>query len=349
MSTMTDSRFTALLDEVARHAPAFCHRDRAEAACRELGWTLTGKKIVISETPSGGRLFEEDDQYGKGDGQWQSLYIRIAVIEPENFRHHLDLATAIWGKPSWYTGYGDLVVCWAVGDDTIRQLALDEDGTLTLRVHLAEAEADQNWWLWKTQYHYPDFVDDDDLVLLDENDLAETSADEYEMTFTWTGHEGRGNAHGPAEIWSVYTPRHLRGILTDALRDVHLAMRALGPGPDPLRVEFFPATAESDAHARLELSPDDIRLSVDLTDATRDYLTAHDAFDLDGDTAERRWPATPDYFRIAATATVVSLHHIGLAIPVPGEDDDDNEEVVTMTTSGNPLPLSDFDLAITIG
>ncbi|MGX1804704.1 hypothetical protein ACWIGI_03240 [Nocardia sp. NPDC055321] len=351
MSAMTDRRFITLLDEVARHAPAFCDRDRVPAACHELGWTVTGQKLDIPETSSGGRLFEEDDPYDKGDGRWLSLSVPVATIDPERFRHHLGLATAVWGEPSWYSGYGELFACWATGDDTIRQLALSAAGALTLRVHLAEAEADRNRWLWKTRHHYPDFVGPDDRVLLDENDLAETSADEYEMTFTWTGHERRRSARGPAEIWSIYTPRHLRGVLADALRDVHLAVRALGPGPDPLRVEFAPV-ADGSGAARLELSRDAIRLSVDLTDATRDYLTAHDGFQLGGEIAERRWPAGSDYFRIAATATVVCLHHIGLGIPVASGgkagESGSRESAVVLSTSGSPLPLADFALAITI-
>ncbi|MFC9659794.1 hypothetical protein ACFVJ5_06110 [Nocardia sp. NPDC127606] len=330
MDTVPDAWFADLLTQLrASDFRAFTRLD-VEQVCGTAGWMLQGAGAVsIPGTPSGGHI--DDDHDPNADGEQRAhLSIAVATIEPEQFRHYLDLTVTTWGVPTWFSGLSELGVGWVDGD-ALRTLELSDRGTVSLRIESLDADARRRWWNWKTQYHYPDFVDEDDRIPDDEHDVAETSADDYDAGFTWSaGSAGRGS-----EIWSVYTLGHLRGLLTELLGSVHLAMRALGPGPEPLVLHFFDRDKTADRYAQLELSPTEIRLRAFTTEATRPHLDRLDFVDCGDGSATRMWPT--DQARAAATATVVFLHRVGLG-----------SQNLTMTESGNPLPIEHFSVDLQV-
>ncbi|MFD4458701.1 hypothetical protein [Nocardia sp. NPDC058480] len=332
MDTMPDGRFADLLTQLrASDFRTFVRAD-VEQVCRTAGWTLTYDGAVdIPHTPTGGRIRDDRDPYADGEQRTQ-LTIAVATIEPEQFRRYLDLAVATWGPPTWYCGLSDLGVGWVDGK-TLRTLGLSDWGGLFVRVESTDSDVNSRWWNWKTQYHYPDFVDADDRIPADEHDIEHNSADDYEVSFTWSaGSGGRG-----AEIWSVYTLGHLRGLLTDLLHSVHLAMRALGPGPEPLVLHFFDRDKTPDRYAQLELSPTEIRLRAFTTESTRPHLDQLGFVDCGDGSSTRMWPTERDQARAAATVTTVFLHRVGLG-----------SEKLTMTESGNPLPIDNFSVDVQV-
>ncbi|MFI1235526.1 hypothetical protein [Nocardia salmonicida] len=335
MDTMPDGRFTDLLTQLRAGEFRTFVRVDVEQVCRTAGWTLISDGAVdIPHTPSGGRIRDDHDPYAESEQRMQ-LSIAVATIEAEQFRRYLDLAVAAWGPPTWYRGLADLDVGWVDGD-TLRTLELSDWGGLSVRVESTDSDANSRWWHWKTQYHYPEFVDADDRIPADEHDIEYNSADDYEVIFTWsasqTGSDGRGS-----EIWSVYTLGHLRGLLTDLLRSVHLAMRALGPGPEPLVLHFFDRDKTPERYAQLELSPTEIRLRAFTTESTRPHLDELGFVDCGDGSSTRMWPTERDQARAAATVTTVFLHRIGLGT-----------EKLTMTESGNPLSIDNFSVDLQV-
>jgi hypothetical protein len=330
MDTVPDAWFADLLIQLrGSDFRAFTRLD-VEQVCGSAGWTLQRDgAVAIPGAPSGGHV--DDDHAPATDGEQRvRLSIAVATIEPEQFCHYLDPTVTAWGAPTWFCGLSDLGVGWVDGN-ALRTLALSEQGEVSLRIESLGADAQRRWWNWKTQYRYPDFVDEGDRIPTDEHDVADTSADDYDVSFTWSaGPAGRGG-----EIWSVYTLGHLRGLLTDLLGSVHLAMRALGPGPEPLVLHFFDRVKTPDRYAQLELSPTEIRLRAFSTQATRPHLDQLDFVDCGDGSATRMWRT--DQARAAATVTVVFLHRIGL-----GSAD------LTMTESGNPLPIEHFSVDLQV-
>ncbi|MGW6121132.1 hypothetical protein ACWFRF_18985 [Nocardia sp. NPDC055165] len=328
MDTVPDAWFADLLTQLRASDFRTFSRLDVEQVCGTAGWLLQGDGVVvIPGTPSGGRIVDERCADGE---QRAHLSLTVTTIEPEQFRHYLALTVTTWGAPTWFCGLSALGVGWVDGD-TLRTLELSDHGTLSLRIEALDADAQRRWRNWKTQYHYPHLIDEADRVPNDEHDVSDTSADDYEVSFTWSaGSAGRGN-----EIWSVYTLGHLRGLLTDLLGSVHLAMRALGPGPEPLVLHFFDRDKTPDRYAQLELSPTEIRLRAFTTEATRPHLDRLGFVDCGDGSATRMWPT--DQARAAATVTVVFLHRVGLG-----------SENLTMTESGNPLPIDHFSVDLQV-
>ncbi len=130
-------------------------------------------------------------------------------------------------------------------------------------------------------------------------------------------------------------------------------MRALGPGPDNLRVEFSAPEQTPHRYARLELSLAEIRLYARTSEHTSAYLNAHGFTDHGDGQAVRSWPNSKEHARAAATATVVFLNHVDLDVCT--ETGDHTREPSTgrythkprllMTATGHPLPLATFDLS----
>ncbi|MFE9789686.1 hypothetical protein ACFYO7_30360 [Nocardia salmonicida] len=332
MDTMPDGRFADLLAQLrASDFRTFVRAD-VEQVCRTAGWTLLSDGAVdIPHTRSGGQIRDDHDPYAAREQRMQ-LSIAVATIEAEQFRRYLDLAVGAWGPPTWYCGLADLGVGWVDGD-TLRTLELSDWGGLSVRVESIDSDVNSRWWHWKTQYHYPEFVDADDRIPVHEHDVEYNSADDYEVSFTWSaGSDGRGS-----EIWSVYTLGHLRGVLTDLLRSVHLAMRALGPGPEPLVLHFFDRDKTPERYAQLELSPTEIRLRAFTTESTRPHLHELGFVDCGDGSSTRMWPTERDQARAAATVTTVFLHRIGLGT-----------EKLTMTESGNPLSIDNFSVDLQV-
>ncbi|MGW4247867.1 hypothetical protein [Nocardia sp. NPDC004722] len=110
--------------------------------------------------------------------------------------------------------------------------------------------------------------------MTDAEDQTDTDADDYTIVDIWTGRNGEGGST-PDEGWTVYTPRHLRGVLANLLRDVHFAMLALGAGPDSLRLEFQVSDEPSHRYARLDLTPAEIWLYARISERSRTYLSVH--------------------------------------------------------------------------
>ncbi|MGW0639566.1 hypothetical protein [Nocardia salmonicida] len=334
MDTMPDGRFTDLLMRLRAGEFRTFGRADVEQVCRTAGWTLLSDGSVdIPRTPSGGRIRDDHDPYAESERM--QLSVAVATIEAEQFRRYLDLAVATWGPPTWYCGLSDLGVGWVDGA-TLRTLELSDRGGLSVRVESTDSDANSRWWRWKTQYHYPEFVDADDRIPVDEHDVEYNSADDYEVSFTWSaspaGSDGRGS-----EIWSVYTLGHLRGLLTDLLRSVHLAMRALGPGPEPLVLHFFDRDKTPERYAQLELSATEIRLRAFTTESTGPHLDELGFVDCGDGSSTRMWPTERDQARAAATVTTVFLHRIGLGT-----------EKLTMTESGNPLSIDNFSVDLQV-
>ncbi|TCJ96667.1 hypothetical protein [Nocardia alba] len=328
MDTVPDAWFAELLTRLrASDFRTFTRLD-VEQACATVGWTLEGGgRVSIPGTPSGGQI--ADDPISGGE-RCAHLSIVIATIEPEQFRRYLESTVATWGAPTWLCGLSDLDVGWVDGD-ALRTLALSGRGRVSLRIESLDADAHRRWRNWTTQYRYPALVDEDDRVPTDEHDIADTSADEYAVGYTWSA----GSTRRGSEIWSVYTLGHLRGLLTDLLAGVHLAIRALGPGPEPLVLHFFDRDKTPDRYAQLELSPTEIRLRAFTTATTRPHLDRLGFVDCGDGSATRMWPT--DQPRAAATVTVVFLHRVGLG-----------SENLTMTESGNPLPLDHFSVDLQV-
>ncbi|MFD6399292.1 hypothetical protein [Nocardia sp. NPDC060249] len=330
MDTVPAAWLAELLTQLrASDFRAFTRLD-VEQVCRTAGWLIQGESaVIIPGTPSGGYIDDANDP-GADSERRVHLSIAVATIEPEQFRHYLDLAVTTWGAPTWFCGLSDLGVGWVDGN-ALRTLELSGRGAVSLRIESLDADTHRRWWNWKTQHHYPDLVDEGDRFPADEHDVADTSADDYEISFAWSaGSAGRGR-----EIWSVYTLGHLRGLLSELLGSVHLAMRALGPGPEPLVLHFFDRDKTPDRYAQLELSPTEIRLRAFTTETTRPHLDRLDFIDCGEGSATRIWPT--DQARAAATVTAVFLHRVGLG-----------SQNLTMTESGNPLPLDHFSVDLQV-
>ncbi|MFD8099362.1 hypothetical protein ACFV24_07485 [Nocardia fluminea] len=330
MDTVPDAWFAELLTQLRASDFRAFTRLEVEQVCAAAGWTVQGDgAVVIPGTPSGGNIHDDQDPYADGE---QRVYLSIAVatLEPEQFGHYLDPTVTTWGVPTWFSGLSDLAVGWVDGD-ALRILELSGRGEVSLRIASLGADANRRWWNWKTQYHYPDSVDEGNRIPTDEHDFGYTSADDYEVSFTWSA----GSAPRGGEIWSVYTLGHLRGLLTELLRSVHLAMRALGPGPEPLVLHFFDRDKTPDRYAQLELSPTDIRLRAFTTEATGPHLDRLGFVDCGDGSATRIWP--PDQARESATVTAVLLHRVGLGT-----------ENLTMSESGKPLPIDNFSVDVQV-
>ncbi|WP_280468872.1 hypothetical protein [Nocardia cyriacigeorgica] len=324
---MTDARFTQLLTELRAAPFGSFTQNEVDDAYRQLGWTATDHgSVEIPGVESAGRMFEH---YGPHiDFTSVESSIPIATIAPEQFRHYLDLTIAEWGTPSWYCGLRGLDVVWEDGP-ALRTLQLPREGA-TLRLHLGSAEANeaQKVYWWDNPHEYMERLDEDEIELIDENDLAMSGADDYEFSHLWSGAGYPGY-----ERWRADTPKQLRGMLTDLLCSVSLAMRALGRGPDDLRLEFHGGGSSAHLRPVVESNPTEIRLRIHRTDAVDTYLTTHGFVD-DGDgTAVRRWNATPDEARRAATATVAYLRHVDI-----------DNDLLLLSCSGNPLALESFSL-----
>ncbi|WP_067986206.1 hypothetical protein [Nocardia caishijiensis] len=333
MDLLPDTRFADLLTRLRTADFRACTRADMDRACRTLGGTFASDGSVdIPGVPDGAHTFGDDDPYNDTESCRQ-FFLPVARIEPEHFRTYLDRAIAAWGEPSWYSGLSaDLDVGWVDGP-TLYTLELAADGDLAVSIRSTEVDANRRWWNWKTQYHYPEFIDEDEWAPTDEHDLEHTSADDYEIDYTWSsGPAGRGS-----EIWSVYTLAHLRGVLTDLLSSVHLAMRALGPGADPLAVDFYDPEESPDRHVRLELSLTEIRVLVATTEATRAHLLALGFHDAADGIALRTWPAASTDARVVATVVAVLLQRLGL-----GTED------LIMNTSGDPLAIPDFSVDLDV-
>ncbi|MGW8653189.1 hypothetical protein ACWGMO_27685, partial [Nocardia salmonicida] len=64
-----------------------------------------------------------------------------------------------------------------------------------------------------------------------------------------------------------------------------------------------------------------------------DHSTAHGSVDSAQGLAPRRWPATPEQARVAATATVIALHDLGIA-----------DDMLHIRVSGEPLAAEGFSM-----
>ncbi|MFI6867613.1 hypothetical protein [Nocardia sp. NPDC050406] len=336
MSAMADGHFTELLASLRDSAFGTCAREKVVAACHELGWAVTGNDVEIPNTPNGGRLVEYDAEYE--GSSCVELHIDVATIAAEQFRTYLVLAVGSWGNPTWYYGADDLRGCW-LGDDTARQLIIDFDGNLQLTIGSSDALIHDIDHSAHQQDAYLDWIDDELDLTEEDSDQALALSYESDLSYTWFGWTGEFT-YAPSNGWTAYTPHHLRALLTRLLRDTHFAMRAVGPGPDCLRLEFPP-------NARLELSLAEARLYAEYTDLTHDYLTDHGFTDRGDGWAERIWPADPDGLFETATATVLFLEAHGddeLTMTGPGESIEDGTltRQTVMAKSSLPLPLDGF-------
>lgn len=333
MELLADTRLTDLFARLRAADFRDCTRTDIERACRAMGGTLASDGSVdVPDMPAGTHTFGDDDPYDESK-PCRRFSVPLARIEPEQFRAYLDRAVAAWGEPSWYSGLSeDLDVGWIDGP-TLYTLELAADGDLELGIRSLGVDGNRRWWNWKTQYHYPEFLDEDDWVPADEHDLEYTSADDYEVDYTWSaGSSGRG-----AEVWSVYTLAHLRGLLTDLVTSLHLAMRALGPGPQPLVLDFYDLEQSPDRRVRFTVSPNEIRVTAAVTDATRHHLAALGFTDRPDGTALRCWSDVSTDARAAATVTTVLLHRLGLGT-----------EYLTMHESGDPLSIPGFSVDLDV-
>ncbi|MET8649706.1 hypothetical protein [Nocardia aurea] len=323
MDAITDAQFTRLLTEVRPVRVSGYAAREIEGEWERLGWQRDdSSSVLIPGTDFRGRI---EPAPGPMHSPWTTQFtVPLGKITPERFRHLHALMTATWGPPSWYCGLSDLEVAW-VDAGVLRTFALSDYGTSDLTVCSVEGDNHRRMHWYENPHEYLESIGEDDMDLTDENDVAHSVADGYEFSHLWSA----GGSPG-YQKWRIETPKQLRGVLTELLDGVHLAMRAVGAGTEALRLAFAGGLQPRPV---LELDSEEIRLRVGRTELAEDYPSARGFVDnADGDML-RRWSTAPGQARVAATATVVVLHHLGMA-----------DDMLDIVVSGEPLAVEGFSV-----
>ncbi|MFD9549285.1 hypothetical protein ACFWBG_17965 [Nocardia salmonicida] len=324
MDAITDAQFTRLLTELRPLRVSGYSSSEIEDEWDRLGWQR-GDSIsaLIPGTDFRGRI---EPAPGPMRSTWTTQFtVPLGESGPEQFRHLHDLMIATWGPPSWYCGLSNVEVAWVDGE-TLRKFDLSVHGTLDLTVCAAEGDNHRRMHWYENPHEYLESIGEEDMDLTDENDLAYSVADDYEFSHLWSA----GGSPG-YQKWRIETPKQLRGVLTELLVGVHMAMRAVGRGTDDLRLEF--SNNLLPVRPVLELDGEEIRLWVSRSEPAADHSTAHGSVDSAQGLAPRRWPATPEQARVAATATVIALHDLGIA-----------DDMLHIRVSGEPLAAEGFSM-----
>lgn len=323
MEAITDTRFTRLLTEVRPLRVSGYTAGEIEDEWDRLGWQRgDSPSVLIPGTGFHGRI---EPAPGPMYSTWTTQFtVPLGTTTPERFRHFHALMTATWGPPSWYCGLSNLEVAWVDGG-VLRKFDLSDYGTVDLTVCSVEGDNHRRMHWYENPHEYLESIGEDDMDLTDVNDLAYSVADGYEFSHLWSA----GGSPG-YQKWRIETPKQLRGVLTELLDGVHLAMRAVGTGTEALRLAF---AGGSQPRPVLELDSEEIRLRVGRTELAEDYLSAHGFVDGPDGYVLCRWPTVPGQARVAATATVVLLNHLGMA-----------DDMLGIVVSGDPLAVEGFSV-----